>query len=540
MNTISLSQKDIKFHPWDWVTFSESQIINSITEGNEYIYFATNGGILRYNFFGNYWDYPISTSQGLNSNFVNSIYYDLNTNILWASTKNTLHYSNNKGESWNQINNVNFDNIKRIGGDKEYLYCVNNSFIIKINNFSGDIIEYITKINQNDNIRWSSPIILDIDIIKNKINNFAFLDGWYFNANNYIVGPKLSDKHKITTFFSDSFGDIWIGTNKGYVFKGSNQLLILELVYKGLTISNISDLKIWKNKLWISGNNQYNLESSINLFNYNDFKSEIFTSKNEINFNFNLIYKIKKILNEWYFLSFDGIQIFEPNKENWFFLNKSQKYFDYNYENSISNDDQYIYLGNKNGINRFDINSFEFNYWPVSQKIGNNPIEEIYWDGRNLWICSKMRIWRWVKEADFLTEYSSYNNNITTDFFILESPVESITSSNDKIFFAEKTNLLIIDKTNFTWKRVKYNRKLISAKVFEIEYFKNNQKEEIIWFATNKGVFLINLSKKYQLDFEEKNGLSSNFVSSIEIINNEIWFGTSSGLCRFNWINYLK
>jgi len=213
----------------------------------------------------------------LNSNFVNSIYYDLNTNILWASTKNTLHYSNNKGESWNQINNVNFDNINRIGGDKEYLYCVNNSFILKINNFSGDIIEYLTKINQNHKIRWSSQIALDIDTIKNKINNFAFLDGWYLNANNYIVGPKLSDKHKITTFFSDSFGDIWIGTNKGYIFKGSNQLLILELVYKGLTISNISDLKIWKNKLWISGNNQYNLESSINLFNYNDFKSEIFT-----------------------------------------------------------------------------------------------------------------------------------------------------------------------------------------------------------------------------------------------------------------------
>ena len=62
---MSYSQKDIKFHPWDWITFSQPEIINSISEGNEYIYFATNGGILRYNFFGNYWDYPISISQGL-------------------------------------------------------------------------------------------------------------------------------------------------------------------------------------------------------------------------------------------------------------------------------------------------------------------------------------------------------------------------------------------------------------------------------------------------------------------------------------------
>ena len=536
---MSYSQKDIKFHPWDWITFSQPEIINSISEGNEYIYFATNGGILRYNFFGNYWDYPISISQGLNSNFVTSVYYDLNTNILWASTKNTLLYSNNKGESWNQIHNINFDIINRIGGDDEYLYCVNNSSIIKINNFSGGIIEYLTKINENHIIRWASQIILNNNTIKNKINNFAFSGGWYFNNNN-IIGPKISDKHKITTFYSDRFGDFWIGTNKGYVFKGSNQLLVLDLIFKGLTIENISDIKIWKNKLWISGNDRNNLQPSINLFNYNDFSSEIFTSKNEINFNLNSIYKIKKILNEWYFLSFDGIQIFEPNKENWFFLNKSQKYFDYTYVNSISNDDQYIYLGNKNGINRFDINSFEFNYWSVSQKIGNIPIEKIYWDGRNLWICSRMRIWRWVKEANFLEEYGSYNNSITTNFFMLESPIESIASSNDKIFFAEKTNLLIVDKTDFTWKRVKYSRKLISAKISEIEYFKHNQNEEIIWFATNKGVFLINLSENYQLDFEKKNGLSSNFVSSIEIIENEIWFGTSSGICRFKWTKYLK
>ena len=112
--------------------------------------------------------------------------------------------------------------------------------------------------------------------------------------------------------------------------------------------------------------------------------------------------------------------------------------------------------------------------------------------------------------------------------------------SDDKIFFAEKTSLLILDKINFTWKRVKYNRKLISAQIFEIEYFKLNANEELIWFATNKGVFVINISKDYQLDFNQDNGLSSDFVTSIEINENEIWFGTSSGICRFNWLNHLK
>ena len=455
---------------------------------------------------------------------------------MWASSNNNLNYSNDQGKTWYKINNVNFKNIIRIGSDNEYIYCINNYEIIKINNLSGGIIEYMNKINEINEIKWSS--YLSLNLFKNKINEFSFSGGWYIQNNN-LIGPKVSDNHNISTFYLDRFGDSWLGTNKGYIFKGSNQLLNMELVFQGLSNSYINDLKIWENKLWVSSNTNYNSSSSINLFDYNNFNFETFSSKEQINFNFDSIYKIQRVLNEWYFLSFDGIKIFDPKKENWFFLNKFQKYFDYNYFNSMANDTEYIYLGTKNGINRFLINSFDFNNWSVSQKIGNIPIDHVFWDGRSLWICSGLRIWRWVKDANFLAEYGS-NNSIESDFFSLESSIQSSTLSDDKIFFAEKTSLLILDKINFTWKRVKYNRKLISAQIFEIEYFKLNANEELIWFATNKGVFVINISENYQLDFNQDNGLSSDFVTSIEINENEIWFGTSSGICRFNWLNHLK
>ena len=69
------AQADIIYDPWDWVTYRFSQDIASISDGPEHVYFASPGGILRYQTFGRYWDFPITTSQGLSDFTVTAIYY---------------------------------------------------------------------------------------------------------------------------------------------------------------------------------------------------------------------------------------------------------------------------------------------------------------------------------------------------------------------------------------------------------------------------------------------------------------------------------
>ena len=50
--TIALSQPGIKYRPFDWLLFKETGKINSLSEGFEYLYIATNsGGIYRYNLY---------------------------------------------------------------------------------------------------------------------------------------------------------------------------------------------------------------------------------------------------------------------------------------------------------------------------------------------------------------------------------------------------------------------------------------------------------------------------------------------------------
>ena len=54
-------QPDSRFRPFDWTVFRGAGSINSITEGYNYIYLATQaGGLKRFSIFGNKFDEPIT------------------------------------------------------------------------------------------------------------------------------------------------------------------------------------------------------------------------------------------------------------------------------------------------------------------------------------------------------------------------------------------------------------------------------------------------------------------------------------------------
>ena len=73
--TLCLSQPSTKYRPFDWLLFREHGRINSMSEGYEYLYIGTsNGGIHRYNLYGNQYDFPITTAQGLVNNNINSVH----------------------------------------------------------------------------------------------------------------------------------------------------------------------------------------------------------------------------------------------------------------------------------------------------------------------------------------------------------------------------------------------------------------------------------------------------------------------------------
>lgn len=70
-----------------WTHFTSQNIVTSIAEGEDEIYFGTSGGVRRYHRFRQTWLRPITTADDLPDNFVRQIEFDPDTGDLHIETR---------------------------------------------------------------------------------------------------------------------------------------------------------------------------------------------------------------------------------------------------------------------------------------------------------------------------------------------------------------------------------------------------------------------------------------------------------------------
>jgi hypothetical protein len=122
------AQPDSRFSPFDWVLYSGARKISSITEGFTFAYIGTeSGGLKRFNLFGNYFDEPITTAQGLENNNITAVHFDKGTGLIWVSTPQHIQYSFSREGDWYSFDLQNlglsrYDQIKQIGSSSNYIW----------------------------------------------------------------------------------------------------------------------------------------------------------------------------------------------------------------------------------------------------------------------------------------------------------------------------------------------------------------------------------------------------------------------------------
>ena len=121
------AQIDQRFDLYDWEIIRQNESVNSISEGYQYIFFATDAnGILRFNKFSRNFESNLFLGQGIKSNKIKHVYVDKNTGILWIIGNRGLEFSNTREGNWNpiQLNKLSINslrNIEDLGSSKNFL-----------------------------------------------------------------------------------------------------------------------------------------------------------------------------------------------------------------------------------------------------------------------------------------------------------------------------------------------------------------------------------------------------------------------------------
>ena len=111
------AQIDQRFDLFDWEIIRQNESINSISEGYQYIFFATDAnGILRFNKFSRNFESNLFLGQGIKSNKIKHVYVDRNTGILWIIGNRGLEFSSTREGSWNriQLDNLSISSLRSI------------------------------------------------------------------------------------------------------------------------------------------------------------------------------------------------------------------------------------------------------------------------------------------------------------------------------------------------------------------------------------------------------------------------------------------
>src|SRR3990170_973220 len=96
----SVSFSKGRYAPGDWVSYTNLKFVTCIAQDFRNIYFATTGGVLRYNKFSQEWEEPWTESDGLISNRVNQIAYDPGYDRIWFQTSRGACYYQPTFQEW--------------------------------------------------------------------------------------------------------------------------------------------------------------------------------------------------------------------------------------------------------------------------------------------------------------------------------------------------------------------------------------------------------------------------------------------------------
>ncbi|MFQ6114384.1 MAG: two-component regulator propeller domain-containing protein [bacterium] len=181
--------------------------------------------------------------------------------------------------------------------------------------------------------------------------------------------------------------------------------------------------------------------------------------------------------------------------------------------------------GPNHGITAWDLRGEVWRYFDQRDIIDlrSDKVHSITLDGDNLWFSTTHGLSRYsIKKGSWKTfdSFSGLSDNQVFDTAVDDSSIWVATANGiDRILrkSLSKKDSLIVEDIN--------PGHLRTIEVYDLELMEN-----LLWAATNRGIYVYDTHKKEGGFSDEIGGPVNEVVTSISRYENEIWFGTLSGI----------
>ncbi len=525
---IQIDGTNREYRPEDWTSYTTTRFVKSVAIGHENIFFATTGGITKYNFFSNQWQSPITMSDGLGNNHVLLVAFDFNTGYLWAATTECISYMEPATQYWTNIYYDRLglsltDYIVSIGiGNDQQVYLVSALDDMFVSNNLSIMFTRERPGSPDASVRWygkNAPAPAPLPHL--------FMDNAYmFDENDLTIEDTQLRSFDITCWAFDEWNNIWIGTWGLGAAKASTTSMRLELLPFGLWQPSVDAIELYNDQFWIGGI-PANLDSAgLTHWDISRGEPKYFEPYLITGFNNSEITSIIQDDSYVWVGTRHGVTYLSNRTNRWRTFTIVDNLVD-DWIHDLAADSAFVYVATAAGVSRIkkqtvgtDSVSINHVLYPQLRNISTYDLE---FQANLLWMATEYGIFIYDTEQDSGGFYTGTAGPANQETF-------AVSVFQNEVWFGTEEGVSAFDVKTREWLPPPARRYEINANINRI--FAD---EKAVWVATNQGVFKYNKRSQHWRQYTIRDGLISNSVYSLYPDDDYIWFGTNLGLTRFYW-----
>lgn len=534
------TSQDIGDHPvriyqlWDWITYKYGNHPTSLTEGTEFIYFGTGGGIYSFHKYGRYWAEPHTTSNGLSDDFVTAVLYDQTTSYLWAAHHKGVSYLTPASQRWTNISNAKLNlpesnYIIRLGTDGNAIWVqAEGGYLFTINKILGYFQAMQSSVSSV--VDWQPGTN---DGVPN-IRTYSIDHEYQIDGRGLILDQNLREYR--VTIFTNTFNDVYGGIEGLGLFEGNENIMTMHLHPCGPMQNYINAIAANSDRIWVGGvqidPNPIFAKSGVSCLNKKDGTWDYYENILINEFATHVVNDIAFKNDRLWIGTDQGLSIYDQKKIRWKRLSMSSGLAD-EIITSIALEDTLAWIGTPRGLSLVSIPSYKARRQRLSPRQNILQIFKIAIDPKKVWVGTDNGLYSIDKFNHNVEHYDMFGARIGLDDAVAAG-FTAIGCGDSVTIFGRYHGLLQYSHNNGKWTNIPLIDRLNDATFYDIAIYEN-----YMWLGTDRGAFLMRLSDYYCENYTTIDGLAGNDVFRIIVDGDWVWFATDRGLTKYEWSKYV-